>query len=49
MSNLIDFINSNLSLDNYFLTAIELGIIWVVVYDFYHLLFNSILSWFTKK
>lgn len=46
---LIDWITANLPLDNPFITAVSLGILWLVIYDFYHLLFNSVLSWFRKS
>jgi hypothetical protein len=46
---LIEFVENNFSLDNYLVAAISLGIIWIVVYDFYHLLFSAITSWFTRR
>lgn len=44
-----EFITANLNLDNPLLTAITLGIIWMVCHDFYHMLFSAVLSWFKKK
>ena len=47
--NLVEWVTNNLSFDNgSFITAIMLGILWLVVYDFYHLLFSAVLSWFKK-
>lgn len=49
MAGLISFINNNLPLDNPVITAICLGIVFMVIYDFYHLLFSAVLSWFKKE
>lgn len=49
MDNIISFIQSNISSELHpFVVMIALGIVWIVIYDFYHLLFSSILSWFKK-
>lgn len=31
------------------ISAIALGIIWIIIYDFYHLLFSAVLTWFKSK
>lgn len=47
---LIDFIQSHIPFAyGVEISAIALGIIWIIVYDFYHVLFSSILTWFKKK
>lgn len=48
--DLVNWISSNLPLDQSspFLIAIALAIIFIVVYDFYHLLFSAVLSWFKR-
>lgn len=47
--SLIEWINENLSFDNGpFVAAIMLAILFTIVYDFYHLLFSSVVSWFKK-
>ena len=30
------------------ISAIGLGILFIIVYDFYHLLFSAVLSWFKR-
>lgn len=47
---LIEWISANFT-DEYgsLVMAIMLGIIWMILYDFYHLLFSSVLSWFKKS
>jgi len=32
-----------------FVNTVLLGIVWLIVYDFYHLLFASVFSWFKKS
>jgi len=47
--SITQFITQNIGFENgYLITAITLGFMFVVVYDFYHLLFSSIFSWFKK-
>lgn len=46
--SLIEFINANLFLDDPLVASISLGIIFVVVHDFYHCLQSAVLSWFKK-
>lgn len=47
---LVEWINSNLPIaENPLIVAICLGILWLVIYDFYHLLFNAVISWFKKS
>lgn len=49
MSNLVDFFRDNFTtLYGPFPAAICLGIVWMVCYDFYHLFFSGVLSWFKK-
>lgn len=48
MNTIIEFINANLSDIDPFTRAIALGIIFMIIYDFYHLLFASVTSWFKK-
>lgn len=45
---IIEFIENNLPLDNPFISAVALAIIFLIVYDFYHILISSILTWFKK-
>lgn len=46
---LIEFINANLSTESgQLVMAVSLGIIFIVVHDFYHLLQSAVLSWFKK-
>ena len=45
---IVDFIVNNLYLDDPVITAISLGIIFLVVYDFYHFLISAVLSWLKK-
>lgn len=48
--SLIQWITDNfLQSDNWFLSGVSLSIVWLIVYDFYHLLFASVLSWFKKS
>lgn len=47
--SLIEFIQNNITgAYGPFIQAIMLGICFVVVYDFYHLLFSAICTWFKK-
>lgn len=46
---IIEFINANLPLDEPIITAVCLGIIFILIYDFYHMLFSAVLSWFKRK
>lgn len=48
--SLVEFIQSNIQILELspFESAIALGIIWLVIYDFYHLLHNAVFSWFRK-
>lgn len=47
--SLIEWINNNLTFEQGpFIASIMLGILFLIVYDFYHLLFSSIISWFKK-
>lgn len=49
MNGLINFLLNNVTLEyGSLVAAITLGIIWTVCYDFYHLLFSAVLSWFKK-
>lgn len=43
-----DFITNNLNVDDPILSAISLGIIFLIVYDFYHILMSAVLSHFKK-
>lgn len=46
---IIEFITENLPLDIHpLVTSVALSIIFLVVYDFYHLLISSVLTWFKK-
>lgn len=45
---IIEFIQNNLPLDSPIITAVALAIIFLIVYDFYHVLFSAVLSWFKK-
>lgn len=45
-----EFISNNLPSDvEPVIIAVSLGIIFLTVYDLYHLLFSAVLSWFKKK
>lgn len=47
--NLVEWLESNIpDTSNYLLVAICIAIIFIVIHDFYHLLFNAIISWFRK-
>lgn len=49
MTNLIDFLVNNFTVEQgSTVAAILLGIIWMIIYDFYHFLFSAVLSWFKK-
>lgn len=49
MSNLIDFFMNNFTMQyGGLVAAVLLGIIWMIVYDFYHMFFSAVLSWFKK-
>lgn len=46
---IIEFIQDNLPLDIHpLLSSVALAIIFLIVYDFYHILFSAILTWFKK-
>lgn len=47
--SITEFITANISMELHpLLQVVILGIIWMVVYDFYHLLFSAVLSLFHK-
>lgn len=46
--SLTEFINSNLYNGDPVVAAVSLGIIFIVVHDFYHCLQSAVLSWFKK-
>lgn len=46
---LVDWIQTNLYTENELLQAVSVGILFLLVYDFYHLLFSAVLSWFKKS
>lgn len=46
---LVEWINNNLTFEHGDLVAaVMLAILFLLVYDFYHLLFSAVLSWFKK-
>lgn len=46
---LIEWFATNFSTEyGPFVSAVILGIVWMIVYDFYHLLFSAVLTWFKK-
>lgn len=48
--SILEFLQANIDLNlPPVIVAVILGIIWLVVYDFYHLIFTSVLSWFKKR
>lgn len=48
--SLLEFIEKNISADlDPLLMSVVLGIIWIIIHDFYHLLFSAVLSWFKSK
>lgn len=47
---LIDFINENLSLEVHpIISAFMLGILFLLIYDFYHSLISAVTSWFHRN
>lgn len=46
--SLVDFINANVYMDEPLVAAVCIGIIFIVVHDFYHCLQSAVLSWFKK-
>lgn len=47
--NLIEWFTSNFSLEHGpLVAAVLLGIVWMIVYDFYHTFFSAVLTWFKK-
>ena len=46
--SIVEFIQNNLYLDDPVISAISLGIIFLIVYDFYHFLISGALSWLKK-
>lgn len=48
--SLIEFITNNLPLDYPpIIQGLALAIIWIIIYDFYHTIFNAIVSFFKKS
>lgn len=48
--SLLEFVQANISTDvEPIITAVMLGIIFIVVHDFYHVLCSAVLSWFKKE
>lgn len=45
---LVDFIEKNLYTADPLIQSICLGFLFLIIYDFYHLFFSSILTWFNK-
>lgn len=46
---LIEWITNNLTFEHGDLVAaVLLAVIFLIVYDFYHLLFSAVLTWFKK-
>lgn len=48
INTLVPFIEANLSDLDPLIASVCLGILFLVSYDFYHLLFSTVLSWFKK-
>lgn len=47
--SIVEFLQNNIDLNlPPVIQAVMLGIIFLVVYDFYHLMFSAVLSWFKK-
>ena len=47
--SLVDWIQSNLTFQHGDLVAaVLLAVMFLLLYDFYHLLFSAVLSWFKK-
>lgn len=46
--SLVEFIEANLASDNPLIQAVSLGIIFIVVYEFYNLFFSAITTFFKK-
>lgn len=46
--NLLQFIESNISTTNPVLTGIQLSIIFIIVFEFYHLLFSCVFALFRR-
>ncbi len=47
--SIIEFIENNIPMDEPIVTAIVLCIVFLICYDFYHMFFSAVLSWFRKK
>lgn len=49
MSNLVDFFMNNFTLEHGpLVAAVLLGIVWMIIYEFNHLFFSALFSWFKK-
>ena len=48
MISLTDWISQNLFAEDPLLGGVTLGILFLVSYDFYHLLFSAVCSWLKK-
>ncbi len=48
INTLVPFIEANLSDLDPLLSSVTLAILFLTGYDFYHLLFSTVLSWFKK-
>lgn len=47
--SLVEWITANLTFEHgELVAAVLLAVIFLLVYDFYHLLFSAVLSWFKK-
>lgn len=46
---LLEWIQTNVAFDGApIVTAVMIGILFIIAHDFYHLLFSAVLSWFKK-
>lgn len=47
--NLVEWFTANFTTEHGpLVAAVLLGIVWMIVYDFYHMLISAVLTWFKK-
>lgn len=48
--SLVEWVQANITPDyGPQVMAILIGICWIIVHDFYHILFSAVLTWFKKS
>lgn len=48
INSVVDFVINNLYLDDPLVSSVTLAILFLISYDFYHLLFSAVTSWIKK-